>query len=182
MEYVIRFLYTLLKTALVLAIVVVLCVGGFMMAMNVSNIYVLVGDGMKMRTSVVMGLNEADELPKFFSQSCIQTDEIYQDNTYLDYDMESFSSDVSVSKLHTLPWEDTATVTLKQNVSSVIGYLPISKQNAQQLANPKKIPAPEWKSQSFELELKKWQDQWKIVSLTPIETQEEETKEQTNAG
>lgn len=71
MDYLIRFLFCLFKSALAIAIVLALCVGGFVMAMNVSNIYILMSDGMAMRTSVVLGLSDPEELPKFFSESCI---------------------------------------------------------------------------------------------------------------
>lgn len=54
MDYLIRFLFCLFKSALAIAIVLALCVGGFVMAMNVSNIYILMSDGMAMRTSVVL--------------------------------------------------------------------------------------------------------------------------------
>ena len=172
MDYLIRFLYCLFKSALVIAIVLALCVGGFLMAMNVSNIYVLVADGMSLRTSVVLGLTDPEELPKFFSEDCIRQDVAYLNTTYVDYDMESFDSEVDVISLHTLPWEDTATVSLTQEVSSVVGYLPISKQTPEQLADPNRIPAPGWETGSFELTLQKVGDQWKIVSVTPIETVE----------
>ncbi len=173
MDYVIRFLYCLFKAALIVAVVLLLCMGGFLMAMNASNIYILVSDGMSMRTSVVMGLSDAEELPKFFSDDCILSDDIYNDMTYLDYDMESFESEVDLISMHTLPWEDTATVSLTQEVNAVVGYLPISKQTPEQLADPNRIPAPGWQTASFELTLEKTDDQWKIVDMQPIETPQE---------
>lgn len=179
MDYLIRFLFCLFKSALAIAIVLALCVGGFVMAMNVSNIYILMSDGMAMRTSVVLGLSDPEELPKFFSESCIQSDAIYQDTTYVDYDMDSFESEVTLLSMHTLPWEDTATATLLQEVPSVVGYLPISKQTPEQLADPNKIPAPGWESGSYALELQKVEDQWKIVSIQQLETQEQEIQEES---
>lgn len=156
MDYLIRFLFCLFKSALAIAIVLALCVGGFVMAMNVSNIYILMSDGMAMRTSVVLGLSDPEELPKFFSESCIQSDAIYQDTTYVDYDMDSFESEVTLLSMHTLPWEDTATVTLLQEVPSVVGYLPISKQTPEQLADPNKIPAPAGSPEAMPWSCKRW--------------------------
>ena len=71
MEYVLRFLLCLLKWTLIVVVVAMLCTGAFTFGMNYANISVLVTDGMKMHTGVVLGYNDAAELPKFFTRRSI---------------------------------------------------------------------------------------------------------------
>ena len=68
MEYVLRFLLCLLKWTLIVVVVVSLCTASFTFAMDYANISILVSDGMKMRTGVVLGYSDAQELPKFFDE------------------------------------------------------------------------------------------------------------------
>lgn len=175
MDYIVRFLFALLKITLIAAIVLTLCVCGFKLAMNVSNIYILVSDGMAMRTAVVLGISQQDELPKFFSNACIQSDPVYLEQTYVDYEMTAFDSEVEISSLDTTPMATTAKVALKQKVNSVTGFLPVSKQTTEQLANPNKIPAPQWTgNRNFELELTYMDDQWRITNVIPLPNTEED--------
>lgn len=171
MDYAIRFLATLLKWMVIVAVVVFLCAGGFLTAMNISHIYILVSDGMAMRVGVSIGYNEEEELPKFFNYETINADTIYQRRAeYEDYDMESFVSEVSIESIDTAPWRDDAVVILTQSVPFVTGYLPISKQTQEQLADPNKIPAPAWdKEARYELTLEKVEDKWMITSLTELD-------------
>ena len=55
MEYILRFLLCLLKWTLIVAVVMSLCTASFTFAMDYANISILVTDGMKMRTGVVLG-------------------------------------------------------------------------------------------------------------------------------
>ena len=178
MEYFLRFLLCVLRWALIVVVVLALSVGAFLFAMDYANVTILATDGMKMRAGVVLGYNDADELTKFFTEDYLAGDELLKDTTYLDYTINSFDAQVDVESLHTLPWENTATVVVTESVT-IDGELPISKQTPEQLANPNKIPAPGWESGSYALELQKVEDQWKIVSIQQLETQEQETQEES---
>lgn len=172
MEYFLRFLLCLLRWALIVVVVAALCVGVFTFAMDYANITILVSDGMKMRTGVVLGYNDVEELPKFFTQEYLESDELLRDTTYLDYTIHSFDAQVEVLSLHTLPWEDVATVTLTET-ATIDGELPISKQTPEQLADPNKIPPPPWQGGTYELTLHKDEEhRWIIVDVQQIEGQE----------
>ncbi|MDR3086175.1 MAG: hypothetical protein LBU47_07680 [Christensenellaceae bacterium] len=169
-DYAIRFLACLLKWMVIVAVAAVLCFSAFTMAMNVSHIYVLVTEGMNTRLNVAVCLSDEVELPKFFAAAAFMSDPIYEKrHIYSDYDMQGAVSEVKVTSIHALPWEDSATVRLEQIVESVTGYLPIAKQTPEQLADPNKIPAPSWEDDSsYELELQREGDGWKIVRLTEL--------------
>ena len=168
MDYLLRFLLCLLKWTLIVVVVASLAVGAFTLAMNYSNISILVADGMKTRTGVALGFTDPAELPKFFSQQVIANDAILQDQTYADYKIRGFDARVDVEKLETLPWEETATVILRNEVPAIDGELPVAKQSPEQLKNPNKIPPPAMQGGRYELKLSKAGGQWRIVSLKEI--------------
>ena len=172
MEYFLRFLLCLLRWTLIVVVVVSLSVGAFTFAMNYANITILVTDGMKTRTGVVLGYTERDELPKFFAESYLAGDRRLEDTTYTDFTIIRFDAQVEILSLHTLPWEDTATVRLTET-ATIDGELPISKQTPEQLANPNKIRPPEWQDGSYELTLVKTQEQWIIADMKEIPLKQE---------
>lgn len=168
MDYFLRFLLCLLKWVLIIVVVISLCTGAFVFAMDYANISVLVADGMKTRTGVVLGYTDASELPKFFTEAYIAGDRGLDDTTYLDFTINSFDAQVDVASLSTLPWKDTATVRVSET-ATIDGELPVSKQTPEQLADPNKIRPPAWQDASYELTLKKTEDQWIIVNVEEIE-------------
>lgn len=177
MEYILRFLLCLLKWTLIVVVVVLLCVGAFTFGMDYANISILVTDGMKMRTGVVLGYSDAEELPKFFDETCLAGDELLRDTTYHDYTINSFDAQVQIEEMHTVPWEDTATVRVTES-ATIDGELPIALQTPEQLANPNKIRPPEWEGGTYEMTLQKNEEQWIIVDVVEVETEDKQLANQ----
>ena len=95
-------------------------------------------------------------------------DELLKDTTYLDYTINSFDAQVDIEQLHTLPWEDTATVRVSET-ATIDGELPIALQTPEQLANPNKIRPPEWKGGTYDMTLRKSEERWIIVDVQEVE-------------
>ena len=172
MQYVLKFLLCILKWVLIVVIVASLCIGAFTFCMDYANISILVTDGMKMRTGVVLGYNDAQELPKFFSEDYLATDTLLEDTTYHDYVIESFDAQVEVEQLHTVPWESVAAVRVSET-AEINGYLPIALQTPEQLADPNKIPPPPWQGATYDMTLQKGENGWIIVSVREIAAEQE---------
>ena len=168
MQYVLKFLLCILKWVLIVVIVASLGVGAFTFCMDYANISILVTDGMKMRTGVVLGYSDPQELPKFFAQDYIDADELLTDTTYHDYVIESFDAVVEVEELHTVPWESFATVRVSET-AEINGYLPIALQTPEQLADPNKIPPPPWEGATYDLTLHKSESGWIIVQVHKVQ-------------
>lgn len=172
MEYFLRFLLCVLRWALIVVVVLALSVGAFLFAMDYANVTILATDGMKMRAGVVLGYNDASELTKFFTEDYLAGDELLKDTTYLDYTINSFDAQIDVESLHTLPWENTATVVVTESVT-IDGELPISKQTPEQLADPNKIPPPPWEGGTYELTLQKdAEHRWIITDVVKTASEE----------
>lgn len=168
MQYVLKFLLCILKWVLIVVIVASLGVGAFTFCMDYANISILVTDGMKMRTGVVLGYSDPQELPKFFAQDYIDADELLTDTTYHDYVIESFDAVVEVEELHTVPWESFATVRVSET-ADINGYLPIALQTPEQLADPNKIPPPPWEGATYDMTLHKGENGWIIVAVHKVQ-------------
>ena len=173
MQYVLKFLLCILKWILIVVVVASLGVGAFTFCMDYANISILVTDGMKMRTGVVLGYSNPEELPKFFDENYLADDALLLDTTYHDYVIESFDAQVDVEKLSTVPWESVATVRVTET-ADINGYLPIALQTPEQLADPNKIPPPPWQGATYDLTLHKQEGQWIIVDVVKDETAEQE--------
>ena len=172
LEYFLRFLLCVLRWALIVVVVLALSVGVFLFAMDYANVTILATDGMTMRAGVVLGYNDASELTKFFTEDYLAGDELLKDTTYLDYTINSFDAQVDVESLHTLPWENTATVVVTESVT-IDGELPISKQTPEQLADPNKIPPPPWEGGTYELTLQKdAEHRWIITDVVKTASEE----------
>ena len=170
MTYTLRVMMVILKWLLILALVSGLMVLTFITFMNMTNIAVLVNDGMDMRAEVVFGLEGQEELFKFFTGNCISADSMLTSNVYTDYDIKTFTSMVEMDKLTTMPWSDSASVMLTYTIPAIEGSLPVALQTPEQLAMPDKIPPPPWQGGKYTLNLIKVEGQWKIASLTLVES------------
>ena len=56
-----------LKKILVIAVIVGLCIAGFLVCMNAANFYVLLNDGFKERADVIIYGKDTEEMSKYFS-------------------------------------------------------------------------------------------------------------------
>jgi len=177
-----RFLGYVLKNILVLSIVAVLVAVFFFLAMDVSNIYILINDGMEKRASVVLLKEDSGELEKFFTREFIDQDSLLKNNRYADYIVRSFDHKIKVEWMWTLPWSKTAKATVIEKVTRIDGELPKDMMDEKQKEENKKIPPPQWQNAKYNIILKKMDDThtWKINQIqlvSIIEEDEEEDKD-----
>ena len=66
MKYIRRLLMYLSSRLFVLVLIVSLCVVSFYYAMNVTNMQIILKDGMAKRAQVVMGMTDVSELSSYF--------------------------------------------------------------------------------------------------------------------
>ena len=67
MLYFRRFVWFIAKKLIVICILLGMLVCGFYMAMNISNIYVVLNDGLQKRVDVILTRQQAEELNKYFA-------------------------------------------------------------------------------------------------------------------
>jgi len=174
-KYLTRFLTFIAKKAVVILVVLALVSTAFTCAMNLSNMFILVNDGMAMRANVILGKTDADELPKFFTHEYIASEPAFADSYYWKYDLYGSSYSLKIEKLWAWPWQSTVTCRVRERVI-LEAYLKVEHQNEQQLATTEKFPADPWHNYVYDVVLRKLSDgSWVIARITPVEELPEAT-------
>jgi hypothetical protein len=155
----------IIKRIVIIALLVLVLTVVFVMAMDITNIYVLLSDGFKEHTQGTLIEYDADAMTKYFTPHALQTAEFANDrSTYSEYIIRDFEHNLSLEWIWITPWSDTATATVVEKVSNIDGDIPSDAINAS-----KGIPA--WIDAKYEITLKKVynetmnQNVWQIDSV-----------------
>ncbi len=179
MQYLRRLIWHIASRLLALTLVLGLIIVGFYYAMNVTNIYVVLKDGMARRAQVIMMTEDADELTKYFQSSFLQRDPQVQNaiagySPYKDYNIRGIDHRLEMSFLWVWPWDTVARVTITERVPRIDGRVKgayADEYVAQQGASA--LYPPDWQGMRYNAILVKENGKWYIRSLTVLETLEE---------
>ena len=121
MKYIRRLLWFVATRLAAISVIVGLLVLVFYLAMNTANIYLLLSDGMKLRTGVILTREDAEELTSFFTDDFLMSDEtlsigLSQQSPYVDYNIDTFNYEMTMEWMWAWPWENTATATIVEKV------------------------------------------------------------------
>ena len=116
-----RSIWYLLRTLLVIALIVVLCLTAFVTAMHISNIYILVTEGLELRAGYILQGGEIAPLTEYFTENFIAQDPALYAGTYSSFNVTNFIYKIEVKSLLTLPGDSTATVKVYEKMLSVSG-------------------------------------------------------------
>ena len=82
-----RSIWYLLRTLLVIALIVVLCLTAFVTAMHISNIYILVTEGLELRAGYILQGGEIAPLTEYFTENFIAQDPALYAGTYSSFNV-----------------------------------------------------------------------------------------------
>lgn len=160
-----RFIWFIASRLLALLFVLGLITCVFYYAMNASNAYVLLKDGMAKRAQVIMQ-GENNDLRLYFSDACLERDvALRAENRYQTYySITGFDHRLDMNYFWCWPWEDTARATVTESVPAIDGKL---KSALREEALSLNLPAvPKWQSVRYSVILSREMGQWRIKSLT----------------
>ncbi len=160
----------------VLSFISGLCVIVFYYAMNVSNMQIIIKDGMARRAQYVMGMESADELNKYFQSGFLNTDATLLtvqngSSPYQDYVVRGIDHRINMGFVWVWPWDETCRVEITESIPRIDGRVradraeAIVEKNGQSAVYP-----PPWTSARYRVTLSKEAGQWKIRTLAMIET------------
>ena len=153
MKYLRRLIWHIASRLLILTVVLGMLVIAFYYAMNMSNMYVVLKDGMARRAQVVMMQEDVSELSKFFQQSFLARDQAVQDTVnglspYRDYNVRGIDHRLSMGFTWVWPWDTKAYI--------------------DQYGNDAIYP-PGWVSARYQVQMVKENGRWHIRSLSLLE-------------
>ena len=162
-----------------LSVIVALLILAFYLAMNTSNIYILLNDGMTARTSVILTRDGAGELVNYFTDSFLLNDEtlsigLSNASPYVDYNITDFSYKLSLEWVWAWPWEDSATATIVERVPKISGSVVKGKSDLVKDGTLSATP-PAWYGGRYTVKLVRIDGCWKIDKLIQTQLIVEET-------
>ena len=169
MKYLRRLLGFIASKLVIFTIVSTLLILAFYLAMNTSNIYILLADGMKERASVILTRQGAAELNGFFEGEYLSQDEglsigLSQNSPYYYYNVTSFNYDLSMEWMWSWPWEDTAEAVIVEKIPRIVGTV-ASDYRSMAAAGTIAATPPDWVGGRYRVTLKRVNGVWKIASL-----------------
>ncbi|MBP3645437.1 MAG: hypothetical protein J6K55_03335 [Clostridia bacterium] len=175
-----RFIWYLASRLLLILIIVSLCVVTLYYAMNATNIYIVLKDGMAKRAQVIMMNESANDLTKFFQGSYLQRDENLQlaiagKSPYTYYTVRGIDHRLKMTWMWCWPWESTARVTFVETIPRIDGRVSGKhSESAKALYGEDYQSPPRWQGGRYTATLVKENGQWHIRSIALVELVNEE--------
>ena len=145
----------------------------FYYAMNLSNIQIVLKDGMAYRAKYIMGMDDSrKELDKYFLKVCLENDSAVLtaeegNSPYKDYNVRGIDHRLEMGFLWVWPWDSSARLTIREKVPRIDGRVKGSKADeaiAREGADA--LYPPAWEDAEYRVLLTKENGQWKIKTLT----------------
>jgi len=161
MRYLRRLLWYFATRLLMILMVLSTLIVSFYYAMNASNIYVIIKDGMARRAQVVMGTSDVNDLSLYFLNTWIARDALVQSaengsGPYQSCSITGMDHRISLSSVWCWPWDDTATAVITETIPSIDGR-----------SSSGSVPA--WQNARYRVFLTQEGGQWKIKDITVLE-------------
>ena len=174
-----RLIWHIASRLLIVTLVLGLLITGFYYAMNMTNIYVVLKDGMARRAQVVMMTEDISELSKYFYDSFLNRDGAVQTvvngtSPYQDYNIVGIDHRLEMGFAWVWPWDSTVRVDIVERLPRIDGRVKgsVAEQYIALYGEDALYP-PKWNSARYRATLVKENGQWKILSIQTIEKLEE---------
>ena len=170
-----RFIWYLASRLFLILTVLSLCVVTFYYAMNASNIYIVLKDGMAKRAQVIMMGEEAIDLTKFFQGGYLQRDDNLQlaidgKSPYTYYTVRGIDHRLSMTWMWCWPWDSTARVTFTETIPRIDGRVKSANADAARaLYGDGYESPPRWQGGKYTATLVKENNQWHIRNIALVE-------------
>ncbi len=178
MKYLRRGIWFLAGRLILASMIIALAVTVFYYAMNLSNIQIILKDGLACRAKVIMGIEEnKSELNKYFQAAGTASDEqltaaLGGSSPYADYNVRGIDHRMEMGFFWTWPWDNAVRLTVKERIPRIDGRVrgtradEVISQNGANAVYP-----PDWPDATYRVGLVKENGQWKIRSMTIMSEQ-----------
>ena len=173
MKYLRRIVWFFANRLLVLCLILGLIMTVFYYTMNLSNIQIVLKDGMANRAKYIMGMeNNRKELDKYFQTGCLENDNAVRaadegNSPYENYNVRGIDHRLEMGFMWVWPWENSVRLTIKEKIPRIDGRVKGSKADEviAKEGNEALYP-PAWQDAEYRAYLTRENGQWKITTLT----------------
>lgn len=147
----------------------------FYLAMNTTNIWVLIDDGLDARAGVVLMGEDAADLSKYFRTEFLDQDPVLQvglsdASPYKDYEIRGYDHRVQMVRVWAWPWESVARAEIVESIPAIDGAIRASRREAALAAGGEsRLSPPKWATSRYRVTLVRSAGQWKISNLQMLE-------------
>ena len=173
MKYLRRIVWFFANRLLVLCLILGLIMTVFYYTMNLSNIQIVLKDGMANRAKYIMGMeNNRKELDKYFQTGCLENDNAVRaadegNSPYENYNVRGIDHRLEMGFMWVWPWDNSVRLTIKEKIPRIDGRVKGSKADEviAKEGNEALYP-PAWQDAEYRAYLTRENGQWKIKTLT----------------
>ena len=174
-----RFLCFVASRVFFLTVLCALLIMAFYLAMNTTNIWVLLDDGLDARAGVVLMGEDASVLEKYFRTEFISQDPVLQvglsdASPYQDYEIRGYDHRVRMVSVWAWPWESVARAEIIESIPAIDGTIRSSRREAALAGGGGRLSPPKWTTSRYRATLVRSAGQWKISNLQLLEQLEDE--------
>lgn len=155
-----RSIWYVLRTLIMVAGAVALCLALFIEGMHVSNLYILVTEGMEARAEIILKSGEPLELTTYFTEEFIANDAALYGQDYEGFTVANFDYRVDIRSFFVLPWSRRATMIVDDKLAALNAAA-----NDAEAASP---APPEWTPGRYQVIFTKVGSRWYVSGLVLI--------------
>lgn len=163
MQVLLKFLWYLFSRLVIWGAAVALVILAFFMAMDYMDVSVLTKDGLQVRAQVILKRSDPTTLSKVFSKGFLESDAMLKSSPYQQYQVSAFNYGADASFALIFPWQNTVTLRVTEKVTNIKAQ-PAPGADAALSETP-----PEWKNAVYDVQLVRYEDSWRIVTMKLIE-------------
>ena len=157
----------LMRTVIMIVMACIICVVAFLAAMRISNVYILVSEGMSLRAECILADGAKSDLGEYFTSSWLERDPELNAKTYTNYTVTEYNYNLSVEKISVTPWSVVASIVAVETVS-IRGN--VNEELLSEGQNPADYPPPAWTPVRYKIHIISRSGQWFINELEVLET------------
>lgn len=153
------------RSILLLLILSLLCITAFVSTARLSNTYILVNEGMKLRTESMLKRTDDPDLLMYFTSDCLKSDAALRAQSvapFSNYSITGYEYDLTVTKMHVFPWQSALYVEVIEQVTAMKGA---------SLSDASSLPA--WTPIRYRLRFASIEGRWYITSIELVEVNPE---------
>lgn len=158
-----------MKTTIIIAVILLLAIAAVLMAMNMSNIYIISTEGMNLRVENILQQSDSGaELTEYFTTEFLMMDEKLNSKPYANYTIINYDYRMNIESISVSPWGRTAKMQIIERLASISGSI---KENAKPQNAPEDAtyPLPEWVTVRAVLTFTQINGRWYITSMEVLE-------------
>ena len=174
MKFLRRGIWYVAGRLLVICLILGLMITVFYYAMNLSNIQIVLKDGMAGRAKYVMGItDQRSDLEKFFQSICLDEDALVAaagrgESPYADYNIRGIDHRLEIGFFWIWPWENNVRLDISERIPRIDGRVKgLKADEAIAARGESAIYPPEWQDASYRIHLTRENGQWKIRQMSP---------------